>query len=188
MAAIITKSHIQIFQNDALSKSIPVSSVGSDPTAVALHPLGKKVAVSFSDLKIRVFLIESGQLDPQVVFEGNRGDITCLAYSPDGHYLASGDASSKILCFDGEKGGILLDQWVFHTGRITSMAWHASSKHLVSSSLDTNIEVWSTESPMKHLVVKNAHLESCSGVAWVDEKTVVSVGGDAFIRLWRVEF
>lgn len=35
--------------------------------------------------------------------------------------------------------------------------------------------------------VSNAHKEGVNGVVWVGDGKVVSVGGDAAVKVWRVE-
>jgi len=177
-ASVITANQIQIYQNSALLKSIPVT--GFKPTAVAIDPSGMDVAVGGDDMKVHFYSIPSGT-STGLTIEGNRGEITCLAYSPDNKYLAVGDSNSKILVFDPKNGTLLFDQWVFHSSRINSISWNQDS-------LDTNIEIWSTVDPMKHISIKNAHLESATAAMFLDEKTIVSVGGDAFIRTWKIQF
>ena len=184
-AAVITASQIQIYQSSMLLKSIPVT--GFTPTSVAIDPTGKDVAVGGDDMKIHIFSIETG-VSTGLVIEGNRGQITCLSYSPDNKYLAVGDTNSKILVFDPKNGTLLFDQWVFHSSRINSVSWNQDSVHVVSTSLDTNIEIWNTIEPMKHISIKNAHLESAIAAKFLDDRTIVSVGGDAFIRTWNVNF
>jgi WD40 repeat protein len=184
-AAVITANQIQVYQNSALLKSIPVT--GFTPTAVAIDPSGMDVAVGGDDMKVHFYSISSGTSNGLTI-EGNRGEITCLAYSPDNKYLAVGDSNSKILVFDPKNGTLLFDQWVFHSSRINSVSWNQDSVHAVSTSLDTNVEIWSTVDPMKHISIKNAHLESATAASFLDEKTIVSVGGDAFIRTWKIQF
>ena len=82
-----------------------------------------------------------------------------------------------------------INQWVFHNARVNTVSWSPDSKHAVSGSLDTNVEVWSVEEPMKHISIKGAHLETVSGVVFLDDKTIASAGGDATIKVgfWFVD-
>ncbi len=118
-------------------------------------------------------------------FENNRGAISALAYSPDGTMLAAADSQRTVLVFDVAERKLKLSQWVFHTAKVNSIAWSPDSQHAASASVDTNIEIWSVQKPLKHICVKNAHLESANNVKFLDNDTIVSVGQDGFIKLWR---
>jgi WD repeat-containing protein 1 (actin-interacting protein 1) len=54
--------------------------------------------------------------------------------------------------------------------------------------LDTNVEIWSVKEPMKHIAVKNAHLESVTGVSFLDNDTLVSTGADASIKVFSIKY
>ena len=60
--------------------------------------------------------------------------------------------------------------------------------HAVSGSLDTSVEIWSVKEPMKHISIKSAHQESVTGVSFLNENTVVSVGADGFIKGFEIKF
>ena len=136
------------------------------------------------------------------MLEGNRGTITVLSYSPDGKYLAVGDTDRKIMVYDTKTHEIEFNQWVFHSARVNSIAWSANSKYAVSGALDRDIYVWSVEKPMKYIAIKGkrsllvgrvasmifvgAHQEGVSGVAFLDEMTIVSTGSDACVKTWSI--
>ncbi len=118
--------------------------------------------------------------------EGNRGSVTALAYAPNGAQLAAGDADRKIVVYDTATHGVAISHWVFHSARVTCVAWSADSAYAVSGGLDRNVYVWSVEKPMKHVAIKNAHPDGVTGVAFLDNATVVSVGADACVKTWSV--
>jgi WD40 repeat protein len=76
-----------------------------------------------------------------------------------------------------------LNQWVFHSAKINAISWSLDSKFVVSGSLDTNIEIWSVDQPMKHQCIKGAHLESVNAVSFLTEKKIVSAGQDGCIKV-----
>jgi WD40 repeat protein len=53
--------------------------------------------------------------------------------------------------------------------------------------LDTNVYIWNVVKPMKNIAIKNAHANGVSGVAYLDEDTVVSAGSDAALRSWKIK-
>jgi WD repeat-containing protein 1 (actin-interacting protein 1) len=83
---------------------------------------------------------------------------------------------------------VKITEWMFHNSRVNSIGWSPDGLHAVSGSLDTNVEVWSVEKPTKHISIKNAHTESITGTAFLDNDTIVSVGQDAFIKGWKIAF
>jgi WD40 repeat protein len=108
--------------------------------------------------------------------------------------LAAGLSTGKILVYrlsSGPSLELVTDRWGGHTARVTSIAWNAAGTHAVSGSLDTNVFVWSLASPGKKVKRGNAHKEGVTGVQWVassqgDEGRIISVGGDAAVKTWRV--
>jgi WD40 repeat protein len=154
------------------------------PTAVALAPNGATLAVGQEDGKIQLYQVPG--LKPVAVLESNRGQITCLAYSPKGDLLAAGDTQRNVLVYDTVTNQVKIDQWVFHSARVNCVGWSPDGEHACSGSLDTNIEIWSVKEPMKHIAIKNAHLESVTGVAFLDNELLVSAGADASIKVYSV--
>lgn len=153
-----------------------------DYSTTAVDVCAANIAVGGEDGKVRLY-----SLDMKCVGEliGNRGIITAISYSPDGKLVAVGDTDRKILVFDTATKQITIDGWVFHSARINSLEWSPDGKHVVSTSLDTNVEVWSLASS-KHISIKGAHGESAANAVWLGNDTIVSVGGDAAIKGWSI--
>lgn len=136
-----------------------------------------------------MYLYGDSALKPHSVptLDKNRGTITALAFSSDGAYLAAGDSNGKIIVYTIPDGELKTASWVFHTAKIASIAWSPSGQHAVSGSLDTNVYIWRIVKPMKNIAIKGAHANGVTGVSFVDEDTVVSVGADAAFRSWKVK-
>ncbi|CAG8520722.1 11111_t:CDS:10 [Paraglomus occultum] len=168
-------------------KEVFNTSVQSPPGAVAIKADETEVAVGGEDSKIRLYSLKDDRLTETKQLDANRGAITALSYSPDGSLLAAGDAQGKIMVYDTVTGSVKLSQWVFHTARINSIAWSSDGKHAVSGSLDTNIYIWSTEKPMKKIQIKGAHQVGVTGVIFMNDNTVASVGQDACVKIWNIQ-
>jgi len=114
--------------------------------------------------------------------------VTAFAFSPSPNkYLAVGFASGKIIVYEPNNPEPVITRWSSHTGRVTCIDWDETGQRAVSGSLDTMIFVWSVRKPGQRVSVGSAHKEGVNGVRWAGEGRVVSVGGDAAVKVWKVE-
>lgn len=161
------------------------------PSAVAVSDAF--VAIGASDANsVKIFKAgaDGSSLAEQTALSNPTGTISALAFSPDGSHLAAGNSSGKIYVYDAAGSWeVVADRWSAHTARVTSIAWDKSGTHAVSGSLDTNVFVWCLEKKLqgKRIKVANAHKDGVNGVCWVDETRVASAGGDAAIKIWKVQ-
>ena len=114
--------------------------------------------------------------------------VTAFSFSPSfNSYLAVGFASGKIIVYEPNNPEPVITRWSSHTGRVTSIDWHESGEKAVSGGLDTNIFVWSVKKPGQRVSVGSAHKDGVNGVRWAGDDKVVSVGGDAAVKVWRAD-
>ena len=114
--------------------------------------------------------------------------VTAFSFSPSSNnYLAVGFASGKIIVYEPNNPEPVITRWSSHTGRVTSIDWHESGEKAVSGALDTNIFVWSVKKPGQRVSVGSAHKDGVNGVRWAGDDKVISVGGDAAVKVWKVE-
>lgn len=114
-----------------------------------------------------------------------------MAVHPELNLIAVGDSVGKIFVYDTESKEPVIQKWVFHTSRITSLDWSKCGSYLVSGSIDTNVYVWNREIPTKKVAIKNAHVDAVNSVKFLKNTTgltVVSVGQDAAVRVWDIAF
>ena len=113
--------------------------------------------------------------------------VTTFAFSPSSNrYLAVGFASGKIIVYEPNNPEPVITRWSAHTGRVMSIDWDDKGERAVSGGLDTEIFVWSVKKPGQRISVAQAHKEGVNGVRWAGENVVVSVGGDAAVKKWKV--
>ena len=62
------------------------------------------------------------------ILEGHRGAITRIAYSPDGHHLASADTNRELIVWPSSGKTAKITGWVFHSARINDVAWSRTSR------------------------------------------------------------
>lgn len=147
---LVTVSDIQVLRS---LTGVSTAKTIYQPSAVASHPLKSEFCVGGEDCCVYIHTLEKGELCEVAQCKDSTAPITCLAYSPDGKYLACGDASGKVVLYDANSREVITSRWAFHTGRILGMSWNAKSTHLATASLDTNIHIYSVERPDRKSVV-----------------------------------
>jgi WD40 repeat protein len=163
------------------------TTVKFDVTRVAIHPDDSEVAVGGKDFKVHVFAVNgSNGLDHKYDLADHRGEITALAYSPDGQYLAVGDGNREVIAWRGQERKS--NGWVFHTTRINSIAWSSDNIHIASVGTDSNLIVWNVSDITQRIVQKNAHYGGATEVVWTDANTVLTGGQDCSLKAWTIKF
>ncbi|KAL0644976.1 hypothetical protein Bca4012_043267 [Brassica carinata] len=157
--------------------------------ASVISPDGKEAIVGGQDGKIHMYSVsEDNSLKEEAVLEKHRGAVTVIRYSPDLTMFASGDANREAVVWDRETKQVKLNNMLFHTARINSLAWSPNNKMVATGSVDTNVIVYEVDKPASsRITVRHAHLGGVNAVAFVDECTVASSGEDASVRMWHIE-
>jgi len=156
------------------------------PTAISAH--GPSVAIGADDSTVRICRLDSSnRLSEVEVLRNSTAQISALAFSRDGAYLAAGNASGKIYVYKAPGWSLATDRWSAHTARVTSISWNEAGTNAVSGGLDTNVFVWSLAKPGSRVKALNAHKDGVTGVGWVEGgQKVASAGGDAVVKTWTV--
>lgn len=77
------------------------------------------------------------------------GLVRCIAVSPSGYWIASGQSSGFITVLD-TRTGLVLSSWRAHDGEVLQLI-ASDDNTLISSSLDQNTSVWNIyEGKLRH--------------------------------------
>lgn len=101
--------------------------------------------------------------------------------------MAAADTDRKVMVYDTKTHDLKFSEWVFHSARVNCVSWSPDSLHAVSGGLDRDIFVWSVVKPMKFIQIKGAHQEGVTGIFFLDNDTVLSVGQDACVKIWNLK-
>jgi WD40 repeat protein len=165
--------------------------------AVAFSADSQKLAVGDGG-NIRVWDVNTGK--PIVKLRRHTGNVTSVAFSPDGKNLASGGADNAVRLWDLETGKEL--QQIGHpntrratehfvmelNNEITCVAFSPDGKTLFSTVKDDRfLRAWDVVTG-KELRRFEGHVGGCLSMALsADGHTLVAGSGDSCIRLWDAD-
>ncbi|KAM6979407.1 WD repeat-containing protein 1 [Aplochiton taeniatus] len=170
-------------------KVFTLDNLGYEPEAGAIHPGGSTAAVGGSDGKIRLYSVSGNTLKEEGKTLEAKGPVTDMAYSKDGAYLAVTDEKKVVTVFTVADGYSVKNDFYGHHAKIVTMAWSPDSEHFASGGMDMMVYVWTVNDPDKRLKIPDTHrLHHVSGLAWIDEHTLVTTSHDASVKQWTLKF
>ena len=170
-------------------------TIGKDCRSMAASADSTLIAVGF-EKQAKVFAVSAaGELSLVAAYGGVHsaaagGDVTAVAFSACGGFVASGDSNRQLAVWEAKEGAaIVRDNMCFHASSVASLAFSpANSAVLVSGGLDGALIAWDLAGGNggKKLVHDMAHRGGVTRVAFAsaDGKEVLSAGADASIKRW----
>jgi dipeptidyl aminopeptidase/acylaminoacyl peptidase len=118
-------------------------------------------------------------------FEGSAGEVTAVAFSPDGSQMISGGADKLIRLWD-VKTGQDLRRFEGHTDSVTGVAFSPDGKRILSGSSDKTVRLWDAATG-KELRRLESHTGGVLHVCFSpDGQTAASGSWDHTARLWNL--
>jgi WD40 repeat protein/predicted MPP superfamily phosphohydrolase len=118
------------------------------------------------------------------VDEVHTSSVSCVAWSSDGKWLATGSDDATIWIWESATGKPVRVQ-IGHTDFINSVAWSPDGKWLASGSFDETVGMWKAATGKLVRELK-APTSSVNSVAWSpDGKWLASCSDDAAVRIWE---
>lgn len=178
VALVVTSNEARLIESGNSITTIPL-----DYNATACALSNRFATIGAADGKVYVYDVTGNELKSLAKLSKSSSSVTCMAISPDEKFLGAGEQNGKIMIYEmGGEYTLKISQWCWHTARIMSLSWAPCSAFLASSSLDTNIYIWSIAKPTKNLPIKNAHVGGTTGVIFEAEGRLLSCGADGAIR------
>lgn len=117
--------------------------VASAKNSLAYNVLGEVLSFSAS-----IAVVYSKQTHEQKFFRGHTAEISCMATSKDGRYVASGERGNRpvVRVWDAQTCVELACLGPFHRQGVSAIAWSADGKTVatVGADLEHSVAVWAT--------------------------------------------
>uniref|UniRef100_A0A1A9W3Q6 WD_REPEATS_REGION domain-containing protein n=1 Tax=Glossina brevipalpis TaxID=37001 RepID=A0A1A9W3Q6_9MUSC len=120
--------------------------------------------------------------------QGHSSEMTCISYSPDGQYIATGGEDSKVKLWN-IKSGFCFVTFTEHASGITALQFSRSKKFLISSSLDGTVRAFDVTRYRNFRTFTSSRLVqfSCVAIDYSDELIVAGCQDVFEIYLWSVK-
>ena len=181
---VSTNAEVAVYANG--QKVGCLSNMTYKATCIDIVSSGDEVAVGGDDNKTHIYAFNDNVFTEVTTIE-TRSAVSAVAYSPAGDALAIGDAGRQVEVYErGTWEARVKGRWVFHTSRVTCLSWCPSGAYLASGSLDENIFIWNCAKPTTKIQLQFAHVAGVTGVGWLNDTKLVSVGNDHCIVTWNI--
>lgn len=155
--------------------------------SIAFNPRDSRFLVvgSSTQRSLKLFDVHTGQSVDGFNRGGQHLMCGCVAFSPCGMYIASGNHHTINLC-DGKSGNPCLFDGKGHTGWVKSLAFSPDGRHIVSGSRDQTLRLWDALSGKAVRKFDGVgHTGEVNSVAFSPNgRFIVSGSNDSTVRLW----
>ncbi|TMS19568.1 WD repeat-containing protein 1 [Larimichthys crocea] len=162
---------------------------GYEAEVGTIHPGGTTAAVGGTDGKVYLYSIQGNTLKAEDKTVEATGPITDMAYSNDGAYLAVLDEKKVTTVFSVADNYSVKNVFYGHHAKPVSLAWSPDNEHFATGGMDMMVYVWTVGDSDKRIKIPDSHrLHHVSGLAWVDEHTLVTTSHDASVKQWTITY
>ena len=150
---------------------------------IQFSPDGTRLAVASS---IGIWLYDAQTYQELSLLTGHTYDVNSIAFSPNGHTIASSGGWDKTIRLWDVGTGRHLRTLTGHESWVTSVTFNPDGHILASGNHDDTIRLWHVDTG-SHLHTLTGHTDSVNSVAFSpDARTLASASRDQTVRLWDV--
>ena len=162
-------------------------------SSLAFSPDGKRIAagmfysggggVDKEEHWLRIWNAATGE--QELALKGHAASVSCLAFSPDGHRIASGSWDNTVKVWDVTLGKEILT-FDGHAGMVTCVAFSPDGKRIASGGWDGSFKIWDATSQVIY-VSKQGHSDAVMTAAFSPDGRRIAVSGaidSATLQVW----
>jgi WD40 repeat protein len=150
---------------------------------IAFSPDGQTLAIA-NGKELSLKAVSDGQSLGN--FSGHSANISSIAFSIDGKFLATGSADKTVKIWQVSTGKVL-HTFQGHTKRVNSISYGPNGEHLASGSADGSIKIWEIKTG-KLIRTFDGHTGSVTSIAYSPQgDTLVSGSWDGTIKIWSLD-
>jgi WD40 repeat protein len=182
LAIALDERHLMLFMG---GPHMEATALGVDITCLAFARGDDRVlAAGTSAGAIYLWDLGLSMARPPLIDPVSTRKVTCLAFAPNGPYLAAGGEDNKVRLWDATSG-ILHDTFTGHGGALTALAFSPGGKTLASGGADHAVRLWDLPDPARlETPWPRRPCWTLKVVSSPDGREMVTTDSDDHARLW----
>jgi WD40 repeat protein len=117
------------------------------------------------------------------VYRKHGGLVNTVAWSPDGHFIASGADDATVQVWNPGDGNTILI-YRGHKQLVETVAWSLDGQRIASGGFDNTVQVWNAANG-KRIYTYQGHTNYVATVAWSPDSMRIASGSyDNSVRVW----
>ncbi len=118
------------------------------------------------------------------ILSGHKGNVLCVAWSPDGVHIVSAGKDKGLIIWNSETGAQARTISSGHEDSVKCLTWSPDARQIVSGSSDTTLKVWEAKSGAVVFTLCE-HTDSVNSVRWsLDGRWIASASSDKTLIIW----
>ena len=138
------------------------------------------------DFEGKIILWKLGVFTIPRKLKGHLREVTVVTFSPDGHFLATGDWDSTINIRDAQTGEVIRTL-TGHTEGVSSVTFSPDSQRIISADKNNTIKVWDVHTGRELHTIRGQTGRVNSVILRPDGKIAASLSSDSSIELWDTQ-